>query len=87
MLPQVYDLILNVVIPIASLIVYSLLSYGLVGSALQFRCVPIDLLNPNVATNPYYQAYGMDYFYSEYNNLFCGYRYNLRFNYICVNMS
>ncbi len=75
MLSATYDLVLNVVIPLAALVVFCLLSFGLVGGALQYHCVPVDFTAPEVTSNPYYQAYGEDYFYSEYNTQFCGYRY------------
>jgi hypothetical protein len=74
LLPAIYDLVLNVVIPLAALITYCIMSYGLVGNALQFRCVPVDETAPMVTSNSYYQEYGMTYFLSEYNTEFCGYR-------------
>lgn len=74
-LPQTYDLFLIFVFPATSLVGFALLSFVIIGTAIQYRCVPYDLESPNVINNVYYQDYGINYFFSQYNVMFCGYRY------------
>lgn len=66
------DLVLNVLMPMAALVAFCLLSFGLVGQALQQRCVPEDITSATVQADARFAAYGEEYFYSEYNTLFCG---------------
>lgn len=51
------------------------LSYSFVGTALNQRCVPTPdaLLNATSAIyqDPYFEEFGIDYFYSKYNLRFC----------------
>ena len=73
-IPAVYDLFVTAVIPLLALIVFCMMSFGLVGDSILYRCVPTDFSSTTVTENPYYQEYGIDYFYSQYNVEFCGYR-------------
>jgi hypothetical protein len=74
-LPQTYDLVLNLVFPATAMLGFCLLAHLLVGESLKFRCVPADFNSTNVINNKYYQDYGVNYFYSQYNVAFCGYKY------------
>lgn len=74
-LPSIYDLLLNIIIPALTLVVFALVTNALIGQSLQYRCVPSsndDTLHENVVDNEYYKIYGIDYFYSQYNSMYCG---------------
>eukprot|EP01038_Epipyxis_sp_PR26KG_P011591 gene11591-15525_t len=73
-LPPHTALYLNLVIPMIALVGYSFVSHSLVGNKLSFRCVPTNFSSPSVYNNTLYLNYGVDYFYSSYNQNFCGYR-------------
>lgn len=73
-IPAVYDLVVTAVIPLLALVAFCMMSFGLVSNSILYRCVPSDLTSPNVLDNPYYQEFGLDYFYSQYNVDFCGYK-------------
>ena len=75
-LPSIYDLLLNIIIPLLTLVVFALTTNSLVGASMQYRCVPISNgdLHDNVLDNEYYKIYGIDYFYSQYNSVYCGSR-------------
>lgn len=77
-LPQTYDLVLNLIFPLTAMIGFALLSHVAVGESLKYRCVPTNFNSTSsLYSNVYYQDYGVQYFYSEYNVMFCGYKYVL----------
>jgi hypothetical protein len=77
-LPQTYDLVLNLIFPCTAMIGFALLSHVVVGESLKYRCVPMDFnSSSSVLSNVYYKDYGVEYFYSQYNVMFCGYKYVL----------
>ena len=77
-LPQTYDLVLNLIFPCTAMIGFALLSHVVVGESLKYRCVPTDFnSSSSVLSNVYYKDYGVEYFYSQYNVMFCGYKYVL----------
>jgi hypothetical protein len=73
-LPQTYDLVLNLVFPSTAMLGFSLLAHLLIGDKLKYRCVPVDFNSDNVLNNEYYQDYGVNYFKSQYNVEFCGHK-------------
>ena len=73
-LPQTYDLILNLVFPCTAMIGFSLLSHLVIGDSLQYRCVPSNFNGTNVLNDALYQEYGVNFYYSEYNVAFCGHK-------------
>ena len=70
-LPETWNLFTIVIFPLTSIIAYALLAQTILRGALRYRCVPTDLDNENVESNIYYQYYGINYFYTEYNVAFC----------------
>lgn len=75
-LPSIFDLLLNIIIPLLFLVCFALVAHSIVGDAMTFRCVPKTdedgNVFPSVEENVYYQEFGIDYFYSESNAIYCG---------------
>jgi hypothetical protein len=62
---------LNLMVLFISLMAIAYILNAALDDSLQYRCVPTDFTNANVSGNAYYDAYGVDYFYSSYNNEYC----------------
>lgn len=54
------------------MLAFALAMHVWVNDALSYRCVPNGRSIPALAGDPYFRIYGISFFFSPYNNDFCG---------------
>lgn len=80
------EVVLNALLWLFALGCLAFVSFHLIGDSLNQRCVPDNstyLTNPLVLNDVYYQQYGIDYYYSRYNDQMCGNTYTCADGFNC----
>lgn len=69
------ELLVHFTVPFIVMTAFALGMYVWVDDALHYRCVPTDFTSSNVLDNEYYSIYGYKFFWTPYNNAYCGATY------------